>query len=359
MKPESYTMFRNASVEVKPIVKHDGVVQAHVVVNNQMEHTFNAASKVSQCLSIARNPDEMKLATLQLQDRLNGGHFFFVDDHLIDHRDGYYNGFQHTDASIAKLMEVIGYEEVNHLRRAGMRLNTTVSPLALTKKWSVEDFHIDGYLEGGKFSSGINFGWSPFMNFVRGIFEITRQICTNGMVGTSELINSKIPLMNRWEEHLAIANVQMQNKVQQNVAARLAEMGHSRSTVNDLQLVTKHARERINDSTDLQESQLLSGLVKIIDPIIHLSQYYKPEVFNNSNVAARLPGHLSEFDLWNVITEMYTHTSQSAESTDGGLQRLANRMLFPNIDAVKGRIVDVLPLESAFSDPDRAFFMVH
>ena len=360
MKPENYQLFRNAAVEVNPIVTNKGLVHAHIVVNDQYEHTFNPSSKVSQSLSIARTPDEMKLATIQLRERMNGGQFFFVNDTLVDHRDGHYNGFIHPAASIDKLMEVIGIQtDVSHLRRVGMRLNTTVSTITLSKQWSVEGFHIPGYLEGGAFSSGINFGWSPFMNFVRGIFEITRLICTNGMVGTSELINSKIPLMNRWEEHLAIANIQMQNKVQSNVAARLEEMTYNRSTVNELRLVTKHVRERLNTTVDTLESKMLSDLVKIIDPIIHLTDYYKPDVFKDSNVCARLPGHLSQFDLWNIITEMYTHTTQSEDSSDGGLQRLANKMLFPNVDEAKGRVVDVVPLVSAFSDPDRAFFMVH
>jgi hypothetical protein len=360
MKPAQYTMFHNAEVEVKPIVTNKGLVHAHIVVNNQLEHTFNPSSKVSQSLSIARNPDEMKLATQQLQDRMTGGSFFFVKDTLVDHRDGHYNGFHHNDASIDKLMEVIGYQEdVSHLRRVGMRLNTTVSPIMLYKKWSVENFDVPGYIQGGAFSSGINFGWSPFMNFVKGIFEITRLICTNGMVGTSELINSKIPLQNRWVEHLAIANIQMQNKVQSKVADRLSEMVHNRATVNDLQLVTKHVRERLDDTVDVVESNILSNLVKIIDPIIHLSKYYTPAVFQDGAVCARLQGHLSEFDLWNIITEMYTHTTQSEDSTDGGLQRLANKMLFPNVDSTKGRIIDVVPLQSAFSDPDRAFFITH
>ena len=360
MKPANYTMFRNAAVEVNPIVKSDGTVHAHLVVDDKLEHTFETTSRVSQSLSIARTPDEMKLATLQLQDRMNGGQFFFVNDTLVDHRDGHYNGFIHNPASIDQLMEVIGIQEnVSRLRRVGMRLNTTVSPITLSQQWSVEGFQIDGYLQGGSFSSGINFGWSPFMNYVRGIFEITRLICSNGMVGTSELINSKIPLMNRWEEHLAIANIQMQNMVQSKVATRLGEMAYNRATVNELQLVTKHIRERLNETKDFSESERLSGLVRVIDPIVHLSQYYNPAVFTDSNVSARLPGHLSDFDLWNIITEMYTHTTQSEESSDGGLQRLANKMLFPNVDITKGRIIDVMPLESSFSNPDRAFFGIH
>jgi hypothetical protein len=356
----NYSMLRNADVEVKPIVSNKGVVSAHIIVNNEFEHTFEPTSRISQSLSIARNSNEMRLATIQLQDRMNGGHFFFIDDILVDHRDGQYFGFQHTDASIEKLMEVIGFQEnVSHLRRVGMRLNTTVSPIILSKQWSIENFQIDGYLQGGAFSSGINFGWSPFMNFVKGIFEIVRQICSNGMVGTSELINSKIPLMNRWEQHLDIANIQMQNLVQDKVATRLREMTHQRCNVNDLQLITKHARTRLDETVDINETKHLSNLISIINPIIHLSKYYKPNVFSDSNVAARLPGHLTEFDLWNVVTEMYTHTSEVENSSSGGLQRLANRMLFPNIDITKGNVIDIMPIASSFSDPDRAFFGVH
>lgn len=364
MKPVQYNMYSDARVDVQPIVTSDGKVQARVIVDNVAEHTFNSKSKVSQSLSLARNPDEMQLATLQLRERMNGGYFFFVTNSeneqiLVDYRDGHYDGFIHSLESIDKLMATIGVEEnVSSLRRTGLRLNTPVTPVALASRWSVESFHIPGYLQGGAFTSGINFGWSPFMNFVKGIFEITRLICSNGMVGTSDIINSKIPLLNRWEEHLEIASIQMQNKVQGLVSDRLSEMGHINATVSDLQLVTRHIRERHSVTTDSTEAQVLANLAKVTDPMLHLTDYYTTLMLADSNVTARAPGHLSEFTLWNIITEMYSHTNQSEDSTNGGLQRMANKMLFPIQDSIKGKFIDLVPVNSAFADPDQAFFGV-
>ena len=361
----SYTLERNAQVEVTPVVSHEGYVQARVVVNNLFEHTFCRNSRVSEALNLARTSDQMKLAASQLQDRLTGGQFFFVDAGkgytLIDHRDGTYNGWVHSEQSIAKLMEVIGVQtDVSQTRRVGMRLNTTVSPIVLARQWSTEGFNIDGYLAGGAFTSGITFGWSPFMNHVKGIFEIVRQICSNGMVGTSDLINSKIPLQNRWEEHLILANKQMQNLVQSKVAARLYEMGDQRAAVSILMAIAKHARCRlVNEDSDHSDDERLFKLSNIADPKLHLGNYYEPHVFEDNNVAARVPGHLSQFDAWNLATEMYSHTREAEDSTNGGLQRLANGLLFPQMESTKGQIIDRIPLLSAFSDPDKAFFGSH
>ena len=365
MNQAQYVLARNSQVEVTHRVTQDGYVQAHVVVDNLFEHTFSRTSRVSEPLNLARNSDQMKLAASQLQQRLNGGQFFFVDAGkgytLIDHRDGTYNGWVHSEQSIDKLMEVIGIQtDVSQTRRVGMRLNTTVSPIVLAKQWSTEGFHIDGYLDGGAFTSGITFGWSPFMNHVKGIFEIVRQICSNGMVGTSDLINSKIPLQNRWDEHLILANKQMQNMVQSKVATRLYEMGEQRAAVSILMAIAKHARCRlVNEDSNHAEDARLYQLANIADPKLHLGNYYEPHVFDDNNVGARVPGHLSMFDAWNLTTEMYTHTPEAEDSTNGGLQRLANGLLFPQMESTKGQIIDRIPLLSAFSDPDKAFFGAH
>jgi hypothetical protein len=148
--------------------------------------------------------------------------------------------------------------------------------------------------------------------------------------------------------------------VQSKVATRLYEMGEQRAAVSTLLSLAKHARCRlVNEDSDHSNDARLFTLSNIADPKLHLSNHYAPNVFEDGNVAARVPGHLSQFDAWNLATEMYTHTQEADDSTNGGLQRLANGLLFPQMESTKGQIVDVVPLLSAFSDPDRAFFGAH
>ena len=351
MNNVSYNLIQKANVVVSvvPGIKFN---RTHITVNDQFEHTFEETSRLSQAL-YSSSPE-------QLQSRLSGGSYFFVNDALIDCRDNQYNGFVHSEEAIEQLMQTIGIEtNVATTRRNNLRLNTTVSPITLTKKWSEDAFQVPGYLAGGAFSSAITFGWNPYMQYVRGAFEIIREICTNGMVGTSDLINCRIPLINRWEEHLNIADIQMQNMVQSFVARRLSEMGHERATVSELQLITNHARARLENASvlfDNKAAQRLIEIIRAVDPKYHLTGHYNEQVFNNSNVAARMPGHLSLFDTWNAVTEIHSHTTECADSTGGGLQRLANKMVFPSKDDKKGLLIERTPMISAFSDPDRAFF---
>jgi hypothetical protein len=355
MNAQNYTLFRNANVKVSNVFNKKGDIQAHILVNGKHEHIFDASSRVSKALSHASG-EQLKLATAQLEDRLTEGSYFFVDDQLVDFRDSIYTGFVHNDRSIEQLVRHIGIAKNETLTRSGLRLNTVPSDFMLMNRHSTEGFDVPGYLAGGAFSSSILFTWSPFTSFVRGAFEIVRQICSNGMVGTSELINSRIPLINRWEEHLQIANLQMQNKVSGLVQNRLGEMGHERASVADLQLIAKHAGIRKLETKNASERSRLDSIIAVSDPVNHLADYYHGNVFQDKSIAARVGGHLTQFDCYNLATELSTHTGETEESTTGALQRLANGLLFPAANSGGIREINRTPLLSAFSNPDQAFF---
>lgn len=348
-----YNLVRNAGVEVVAQSDRANKPLAQIIVNDEFIHTFDAKSRISQSLQVMEEKD--------LAARLSGGSFFFVGDKLVDFRDGSYTGFIHSDASIEHLVRVLGVrDELNTSERNVMRLNTVSnSGLILNKLWSDEDFHVDGYLEGGEFSSRISFTWNPYNMAVKGVFEIIRQICSNGMVGISDLINCKVPLINRWDEHLDIAAIQLKNLVQSHSSARLAQMGQERATVKDLLLIKDHASERLDfaiNISDFEKRNQLVNIVRAADPQRHLADVYSDEVFGNSALAARAAGHLTKFDAWNLVTEMFTHTLETSTSTSSALQRLANGIVFPARDADKGILTNHVPVKSAFSDPELAFF---
>ena len=98
-----FEMIRNANVEVEQRFNSKNFPVADIVVDGKHHHRFDAKSRVSKNLEIM-TPDDM-------QQRLTGGHFFFANGQLLDFRDGQYQGFVHSDDSINKLIEVIGYED--------------------------------------------------------------------------------------------------------------------------------------------------------------------------------------------------------------------------------------------------------
>jgi hypothetical protein len=351
-----HTVLRSASVQVEPRITNNNVV-AHITVGNKFEHTFDVKSRVSQFLQDTSGTAQLELAREQLQDRMNGGNYFFVEDKLVDYRDSKYDGFIHTDNNIDNLMSELGFQtKVKSQRRSGLRLNTVNSDIALVRETKPETFEIPGYVKGGKFDSSILFTWSPFTSNIRANFELVRQICTNGAIAKTSMINSQIPIINQWKEHLRIAEKQLQNSIQSLATNRIEQMINTRATVRELQMISGHAVERLKYTNHQNDKVRLKNICKVVDVVEHLSDYYAPNVFSNKNLSSQLPTHLSKFDAWNCITEMLTHTNAEDTSTSGSLQIMANGMLFPAQKAADERQYKTQPLLSAFNGVDTAFF---
>lgn len=360
---QPHQMIRNAHIDVSTVDvgKRTSKPQVTITVNNDKQHTFATSSRISKAMLVMSEED--------LGKRLSGGSYFFVGDHLIDFRDRHYNGFEHSDQAIDKLMEVIGTKDSTYRERRAFGSNTTLSTTMLANRWKSDNFQIKAYQEGGAFTSNLSYVWNPFHQHVRGVFELVRQICTNGMVGTTDFFQSRIPVINRWEEHLEIAARQIQNRVNDQVTVRLEQMGKQRASVSELNLIADHAENRLIDlrAMDFAEradfekaAMMLRNIFFAAKPSIHLAGYYKPAVFENSSLAAQMSGHLSLFDAWNMVTEMNSHSDESELSTGAALQRLANSMVFDKGNQfarhnMKNNAIRQ-PLLSSFSDPRTAFF---
>ena len=348
-------MIRNADVEVRHIVDTRKHSVAEITVNGQYQHRFSPKSRISKHLDIMKPTD--------LADRLTGGSFFFIDDKLIDLRDGQYNGFIHEDASISKFIDVLGYQDRTALSNLHQRKRDAsedvVSDIVLRKVWSNNEISVPGYSGGGDFNSQLSFVWNPFVKTINSAFDLVRLICENGAVGLTSFLNNRVPLMNRWEEHLDIASRQIQNKVCDVVTGRMQLMSLERASVGDCLLLEQHAFDRLysanTGATDDREQ--LMKLMHAVAPKAHLAGVYQDNVFGDKNLASQLPSHLTAFDAYNIATEMRTHTSASAKSSDNALDKFANAVLFDrqdNYHASASRLT--APKESVFSSPERAFW---
>lgn len=350
-----FNLIRNADVKLTQIVNDKKQNVAHIVVNDKYEHRFSPKSRISKHLDVMKAED--------LQERLSGGTYFFVGDTMVDFRDATYNGFVHTDESINVFMDILGYQARKDLPRHRHRFNAEDdlgnSELVLRKVWNKSEIVVPGYAAGAEFNTELSFVWNPFVKTINSSFDLVRLICTNGMIGLTSFLNTKVPLMNRWEEHLDIASRQIQNKVNSVVTARVGAMAAERASVADCLLLEQHAFERLvaPNGKSPEERERLKGLIAAVSPKFHLHNTYRDGVFADKNLAAQLPAHLSNFDAFNIATELRSHTAQSAKSSDNALDKFANGILFDREDNfVASASRYTAPKVASFSSVDRAFF---
>lgn len=352
-----FELIRDANVTVTPIVTGTGkarAVEAEITINDKYQHRFPRSSRVSKHLDVMDATD--------LAERLSGGSFFMLDagdgHQLVDFRDGQYNGFTHTDDSIAHFIEILGFKELP--KAAGTRGGDSDGvSIALKKVWSKNEIMVPGFQSGGDFSSQLSFNWNPYVKTINSSFDLIRMICTNGMVGLTNFLNTKVPLLNRWEEHLDIASRQIQNKVNTIVIDRVQAMRSERASVSECLLLEQHAYDRLyapgTKSSD--ERARLFSLMTAVAPQAHLGHVYKQGVFTNKSLAAQLPAHLTHFDVWNIATELRSHTNQAKKSSDNALDRFANQVLFDNDDySVIGANQIGAVRTASFADAERAFY---
>lgn len=307
----------------------------------------------------------------RVRELIDGGTGIVVDDKLVEFRPSTYDGFIHSNEAVFRMMEQLGVRERDSrmMTRAQMRntmrnANSALNTVRLGTIWSENDFDIPMYHDGGAFTSRLVYEWSMFNNSISASMQLVRQICTNGMVGVGNWFNNQIPMINRWEEHLQIANRQIQNHIQIKATQRMVEMGKSRASVADLMLISEHADKRLDhllkeqekgNSFSVADFDRLTNLKKVADPLPYVGHIYSADALDDRQVCSLIPAHVTTFDAWNLVTELLTHTPGCPSSTFSALQRIANHMVFDGDTRAKRVLPSGIRLAS-FSDPRTAFF---
>lgn len=342
----SYELLRNADVKVTKKMATKSAPIAVITVNDKYTHEFAASSRVSKHLEVME-PEH-------LEARLNGGAFFFVEDQLVDWRDNSYHGFAHSDDSIKHMMDTIGY--VRNKDLPFHRGRGKGDQISLRKTWSKGEIQVPGYQQGGQFTSQLAFTWNPFERMINSQFDLVRLICMNGMVGLTSFLNSKVPLENRYVEHLNIASRQIQNRVNAMVIDRVKNMSVERASVADVLLLENHIATRL-ENTDIaqQERARLFDMLGVVSPRTHLGSVYRDSVFTDKSLAAQLPAHISVFDAYNTATEIRTHTTENSKSVDSALDKMANKLLFDREDNYVAAASRYTTPKCSWTDPDAAF----
>lgn len=335
-----WDLLTNANVKVTQHAVHSRSGthnEATILVNDEHEWRFPATSRVSRALDT--------MTADALAERLNGGSYFFVGDKLVDFRDGRYNGFVHSLETIKHLMSIIGYHNQGQDNKP-----------VLSNVWSKGDIAVPLYKEGGDFTSVLSFTWNPFVKNIDTLLEIVRLICSNGMTGLSSFLNTKIPLVNRWEEHLEIASRQIQNKTDRIVVNRIEHMGKERATVSDVLQLSDHVYARLEQAKSADAKNRLTNLASVLSTM-RMKDVYKDIVFQDRGLAAQMPAHVTQFDAFNIATEIRSHTDENAKSSNFALDRFANAILIDRDANIKGHHDRFSqPKLSPFSDAKTAFF---
>lgn len=321
----NFTIVRDAQVTVEADIIDDKTVAVATIGNGDqmLQHTFSPKSMVSQ--SIVLGADKV---TAQLQ----GGTYFFKDESLVSYRNGNYNGFCHSDDGINQLLEHIGFTE--EFDKAQHHSNST-DKIRLQNVHSNVEMQIDQYESGGEMNSQLSFAWDPFQAHIRAAFKLIRLICTNGMVGLADFMNCKIPIVNQWIEHMEIANAQIQNKITSMVSARMISMSNERASVRDCLRVNDACHARLNDTYTVQDDETIARIREIAlvtDVKIHCADYPN-RIHEDRRLSEQAASHLTEFTLWNMLTELASHTRESSKNSDVALYKHANELLIDRDDS--------------------------
>jgi len=340
-------LIKDANVKAR-VLMVEGSPCLAIVIDGQFEHVFHYKSRESHYLRV------MNINTIE--NIFSGGHFFFFEDQLVDYRTFDYRGHIHNDDSVNELSEIIGAEDL----KAATTYGGHVSPLfASTRQhgktgvflggeWDNFDMTIKELGEGGEFTNRLIYKWSPFSSSVQASFEVERLICLNGMVAQSPLAVFNVPLINDWQENLNIATSQVKVRLNELLSKRFSDMTHSRASVDAL----FKASDLVSDAASIDDQDgtvRCANISRIITPKVSRIDMSK----DTENALRQLEGHISQFDLFNVLTEVSTHIDM-ADDGRLSIQNQINRLVFDDVMA-KSTVRGAVPLSSD-SSPSRAFF---
>lgn len=268
---------------------------------------------------------------------LIGSHFVFEKsnkgekeiDILREWRDSRYTGFIHDQEFID-----IYSDDNNLLNRANVELN------------------IPEYGAGGNFNISSGFTWSAFEQNLKTNVSMLREICSNGAVMKSRFFEKEVPILNLHSHHLDIAANQMIYTAERMIKQRIEKMGREFALNREVEMVMSHAERRIGTAITNEERERLVKLNNALGYYGDCSKYYTQEAMNNG-VYRELESPISRMDLWNITTEMNSHTGQNIDSTKNALDHISTRLLFPKDT---GRVISEKASKQTFGNPELAFF---
>lgn len=319
------TFIKNAEhVELQQVGRNKGTLK--LIVNDQ-EAILNRRHPIAVSASLT-TPENAAIA-------LQRGHFVFETKQdgkgndiqaLREYRDASYDGFMQTQ---------------DFLDRFGS--DTTLSSRGIDK------FEIPEFGLGGDFALSTGFTWSAFNRNLKTQVNVLRQICSNGMVARNKMFEREVPILNLFDHHLDIAARQLVDISRRELGKRFEVMGREFATNKEVHLVKGHVERRYKQD---RMNPRLETLMEVIDQYGNISNHYTKQAID-SGITQALPSPISRFDLWNIATELNSHTEELIESTSAAIDRIATGLIFPKNN---GTAIADTKAKSTFGSPEQAFF---
>lgn len=338
----------NAKVELKVVEDSKKNLVVRIIVEDRYIHTFGVNSRESKLIN------EMELSVLQR--KFNGGTYVFTTEgQMVDYRTSDYKGFMHSQDAMNTLSEKIGCklsaQTGNGRRSVGEIFSQFREEKGIFLGGLSEPFYLDiaSLGEGGSFENRIVYKWNPFDQNIFTTIEVERLVCKNGMVGLSPLVTRKVPVINDWERHLEIVSLQIQPNINTLLQDRFIKMADTHASVANVM----EARGMLLDRSQLKSvdgAEQLRELIQATDVASRLKDVYRDEVFKG-HLGRSAASDITQFDLFNILTEACSHTSGSVQSTDR-IQKFINKVTF---DFQKNEISGNAKI-SQESDHRRVFF---
>lgn len=282
----------------------------------------------------------------QLIEQFTDGSFFIVDGLVSDYRLKDNLSFIHKPDAICALADIIGFSRPINDSGFSSDIAAPRSRTAAFQCNATETL-------GGQFDINIGFSWSPYSIDINSILELWREICSNGAIATSPLMNHRIPMLNKWEENLDISNQVIRHSFDQMVFPRLQALPKERVSMADvsnlLRIVRDHAESKhLHGSSYRYLSNIQSKLESV----------FTDDVANmKTNMLKFIPAPVTAFDAMNIATEIATHHT-GRDKTDHRAQAFTNSIIF-DADRQANQRVDLDKLvvnTEVFNQPDLAFF---
>lgn len=308
---------------------------SYVAIDGEWEIKLDSRHNAVGQLSLGVDPELLKPTFL-------GGRYFLVDDQIVDFRQAEAIKFEHTDEALMNLVKSVGMS----IDRKGK-----IYAKSITSNFEYEAFQTGG----GEFQIAQGFAWSPFSLDIQAALELLRVLCANGLVVTDPIMNHKIPVMNGWEENLAIANDVIRHAFDHKVGPRLAALPNEMISMHDAMgladLIGVCVNGDIKNNVVYSHNDLVAVYEKL-EPLV------TPDVrAMQKNVLKFIPVPITAFDAMNIATECATHYLDPFSSQATKLSSFANNLLFSesrqkNLDVN----LDSLVMDTkVFSNADQAF----
>lgn len=361
-----FEVLKNARCKVWYDESHGDSVRLVLAVEEKKPHTFPFGASENNLIT------QMSLKTIE--EKFNGGTYIFNGDKLIQYKDSTYgDGFVRSQEDMKILSEIIGSTSYqgNHSKGVrGMfekfRCNNMDKSEFLGGVGETFELEVDGLGDGGVFENKLVYSWSPFSQNLLINLEAERLVCNNGMVGNASFVTKAVPLVNRYQEHLDFISVQLEPQFNAILSSRFKDMSHQPANLQSMMTAHNLINNRLKQNNSLlrkstqydievvQMVESLRSMNNVLNVKNTLRDHYKPSAFSNKEQARHLQGNLTQYDVFNILTEAVSHSNGDSKN-DEGIQRAINGIVFDELNDKKN-IKGNIPNLSSDSDHNRIFF---